>query len=241
MSLETIFTVYKAIIFDMDGVIIDSKELVESFWIEKLEKYGLHIPKESFDERFHGRPARLIIEKEFSGLDEQEQSAMEKEIKEFDSSVDKFDLIPGVEDFMRQCIEYNIPIALVTSALPPKVDRMLASLSIDPPFETVVTANLVSNGKPSPECYRLAIQKLNITPSEAIIFEDSLSGVQAASGAGANVIGVNEPHMEETLKKAGSSLVIQDFIRTELSDHGDEYIYLFPNVNRQSVYYKIER
>jgi HAD superfamily hydrolase (TIGR01509 family) len=200
-----------AIIFDMDGVIIDSKELVESFWIEKFRQFNLDVPKENFEERFHGRPARLIIDQEFPSLSEAQRTVMEREIKDYDSSVEEFDLIPGIEIFLRRCKKEDIPIALVTSALPPKVNVMKKSLGFDPGFVTEVTANRVENGKPDPECYNLALREMGIAPNNAVVFEDSVSGVQAAAGSNATVIGVNEPHMHASLKQNGASNTIKNF------------------------------
>lgn len=200
-----------AIIFDMDGVIIDSKELVESFWIEKFTQFNLDVPKENFEERFHGRPARLIIDQEFPSLSEAQRTVMEREIKEYDSSVEQFDLIPGIEIFLRQCKKQDIPIALVTSALPPKVNVMKKSLGFDPGFVTEVTADRVENGKPDPECYNLALRELGVAPNNAVVFEDSVSGVQAAAGSNATVIGVNEPHMHASLKQNGAANTIRNF------------------------------
>lgn len=200
-----------AIIFDMDGVIIDSKELVESFWIEKFTQFNLDVPKENFEERFHGRPARLIIDQEFPFLSEAQRTVMEREIKEYDSSVEEFDLIPGIEIFLRRCKKEDIPIALVTSALPPKVNVMKKSLGFDPGFVTEVTADRVENGKPNPECYNLALREMGVAPNNAVVFEDSVSGVQAAAGSNATVIGVNEPHMHASLKQNGASNTIRNF------------------------------
>ena len=204
-------TIPGAIIFDMDGVIIDSKELVESFWIEKFTQFNLDVPEENFEERFHGRPARLIIDQEFPSLSEAQRTVMEREIKEYDSSVEQFDLIPGIEIFLRQCKKEDIPIALVTSALPPKVNVMKKSLGFDPGFFTEVTADRVENGKPNPECYNLALREMGVAPNNAVVFEDSVSGVQAAAGSKAIVIGVNEPHMHASLKQNGASNTIRNF------------------------------
>lgn len=202
----------EAIIFDMDGVIIDSKELVESFWIEKFRQFNLDIPKKNFEERFHGRPARLIIDQEFSTLPKTERAAMEQEIKEYDSSVEKFNLIAGITSFIHQCGKSEIPIALVTSALPPKVDIMKRSLGFDPDFVTEVTADRVKKGKPNPECYILALNELGVSPQNSVVFEDSVSGVQAAAASNATVIGVNEASMHATLIQHGASNVISDFM-----------------------------
>lgn len=241
MSQQTPSNRYRAIIFDMDGVIIDSKELVESFWIERFRQYNLPVPTEKFEERFHGRPGRLIIENEFPSLTEHQRSEMEREIKEYDSSATGFQLIPGVENFLQHCIDINLPIALVTSALPPKVNRMISSLSLTPPFETIVTADRVKNGKPNPECYRLAITEMNIKPTQTVVFEDSISGAQAALAAGATVIGVNAPHMIAPLQNTGATFVIENFDSIHIDNDPESATYWsFSSKNAQKIQFTVD-
>jgi sugar-phosphatase len=147
---------YKAIIFDMDGVIINSKQHVEAFWLEKLDEHGIHIPEEEREKRFHGRPARPTVNDLFAELDKSTREAIIEECAIHDASVETYPMIPGVDDFIKQSVDAGIRIGLVTSALPGKVNRMLDGLSVDDPFEVTVTANLIENGKPDPECYLLA-------------------------------------------------------------------------------------
>lgn len=201
----------EAIIFDMDGVIIDTKEMVESFWTNKFEQFGMEVPVENFDERFHGRPAQLTVDQEFSFLPETERIALEQEIEEYDSSIDQFNLIPGIHSFLQSSKDAGIPIALVTSALPPKVEIMKKSLSFDPGFITEVTADRIKQGKPNPECYKLALLELGADPANVLVFEDSISGVRAAAGSHSVVIGVNEPHLHEKLLQKGAIHVIRNF------------------------------
>lgn len=204
-------SIYKAIVFDMDGVIINSKEHVEEFWLEKLNEYGIHIPEDEREQRFHGRPARPTVNDLFAELDESTREEIIEECAVNDASVESYPMIPGVDEFIKQCVEAGIRIGLVTSALPGKVERMLAGLSVSNPFECMVTADLVSNGKPDPECYLLAADKLGINPESMIVFEDSVSGVKAASDAGATTIGVNDANFAKPLFDSGALDLLPDF------------------------------
>jgi HAD superfamily hydrolase (TIGR01509 family) len=201
---------YEVIIFDMDGVIINSKEHVEEFWLEKLNEYGIEIPKDEREERFHGRPARPTVNDLFADLSVETREEIIKKCGEYDASIEEYPMIPGVEQLLEECMEHDVRIGLVTSALPGKVDRMLAGLSFSNPFEVMVTADLVDNGKPDPECYLLAAEKMEVNPQKLIVFEDSVSGVQAASGAGATVVGVNENRLTDALLKSGAVSVQPD-------------------------------
>lgn len=201
---------YEAIIFDMDGVIINSKDHVEEFWIQKLDEYGIEISEGEREERFHGRPARPTVNDLFADLPEEKREEIIKECGEYDASIEKYPMIPGVEHFLKQCEEVGIRIGLVTSALPGKVDRMLDGLSYPSPFEVIVTANLVKKGKPNPECYMLAAEKLNVNSQKMVVFEDSVSGVKAASGAGATVVAINKKNLAQALIAAGANSVQPD-------------------------------
>ncbi|WP_340103939.1 HAD family hydrolase [Rhodohalobacter sp. 8-1] len=212
---------YKAIVFDMDGVIINSKEYVEEFWLEKLNEYDIHIPEGEREARFHGRPARPTVNDLFAELDESTREQIIEECAKNDASVESYLMIPGVDDFIKQSHEAGIRLGLVTSALPGKVERMLAGLSASNPFEVIVTANLVDNGKPDPECYMMAAGKMDIDPEKIIVFEDSVSGVTSASNAGATVIGVNEDHLSDSLKNAGAIVVCNDFRMAEFKTEKD--------------------
>lgn len=198
---------YEAVIFDMDGVIINSKDHVEDFWLQKLEEFGIEIPEDEREERFHGRPARPTVNDLFADLSKETREEIIKECGEYDASIETYPMIPGVEQLLKECVDNGIRIGLVTSALPGKVDSMLAGLSFPSPFEVMVTANLVENGKPDPECYQLAAERLKADPQKLIVFEDSVSGVQAASRAGATVVGINEDHLAQSLIKAGATFV----------------------------------
>jgi beta-phosphoglucomutase-like phosphatase (HAD superfamily) len=207
---------FDAILFDMDGVIIDSKEEVEAFWFEKMELYGVDVDKEYLETKVHGRPARPIIDELFPELSAKERIILDRECTEYDASQGSFTIVPGVERLIEKLLHLNFTCGLVTSALPPKVDKMLSSLSVRSPFQTIVTANLVQKGKPDPECYLLGAEQLDVPIEKVLVFEDSVSGVKAASRAGATVVGVNEPHIGPMLTEAGAVDVIPDFTNTTL-------------------------
>lgn len=222
---------HKAIVFDMDGVVINSKDYVEEFWLRKLDEHGIHIPEAEQEERFHGRPARPTVNDLFSELTEEARERIIEECAVHDASIETYPMISGVDDFINHCVDKGIRTGLVTSALPGKVEQMLNGLSADHPFEVIITANLVRHGKPDPECYLMAAEKMGVDAEKIIVFEDSVSGVQAASTAGATVIGVNEESLEDTLKGAGAKYVIRDFLDADV-ETGEEIIDVYPRGKR---------
>jgi len=207
----------------MDGVIINSKDHVEAFWLEKLNEHGIHVPEEEREKRFHGKPARPTVNDLFAELDESTREQIIKECAVYDASIESYPMISCVDAFIKQCVEAEIRIGLVTSALPGKVERMLAGLSLTTnPFEVMVTADLVTNGKPDPECYLLAAKKMEIDPGKMIVFEDSVSGVKAASDAGATVLGINEPQLAEPLFDSGAQNLLPDFENQQIKVENGE-------------------
>jgi HAD superfamily hydrolase (TIGR01509 family) len=231
--------IYKALIFDMDGVIIDSKEQVERFWREKFEQYQIEPEEENVELKYHGRPARHIIDDLFAELPEETRRELAEECAKYDAAAHDHAFIPGVKDLLKQCSKYNLHIGLVTSALIQKVERMLEGLNFDSPFRVIVTAERVKQGKPDPECYLLAARELGIEAEQTIVFEDSLSGVKAASGAGATVIGINEPQYTDILQEAGAEMVLSDF-NPVILQNGESAVELLPDQDRPGIVYKIE-
>ena len=209
--MNSVLEVFEAILFDMDGVIIDTKEPVEAFWNEKMELYDVTIDDNYLESKIHGRPARSIIDDLFPHLSKKERDDLDDECALYDSSAEEYKIMPGVEPLLLTLQKSAVPFGLVTSALPPKVSVMQESLSIANPFLTVVTADLISNGKPDPECYLLGAKKLGIDIEKILVFEDSVSGVTSAHRAGATVIGVNSPGIAPMLADAGAKVVIEDF------------------------------
>lgn len=219
---------YEAVIFDMDGVIINSKDHVEQFWLQKLDEYGIEIPEDEREERFHGRPARPTVNDLFAPLSKDEREEIIKECGEFDASIETYPMIPGVEQLLKKCSDNGVRMGLVTSALPGKVDRMLAGLSFSSPFDVMITADLVENGKPNPECYLLAAEKLGVDPETMIVFEDSVSGVKAASGAGATVVGINKDGLTQVLLSEGAISVQPDLKAAKIIRESGR-LYVYPN------------
>jgi beta-phosphoglucomutase-like phosphatase (HAD superfamily) len=92
----------------------------------------------------------------------------------------------------------------------------LKALNLKERFQTVVLGEEMTAGKPDPAPYQFCLKQLNIQPSEAIVFEDSPSGIRSAIGAGIDTIGVASTHAPDSLKQLGVSLVIDDFNNLEM-------------------------
>ena len=89
--------------------------------------------------------------------------------------------------------EHGVQIGLVTSSDNAKVKRAFGLLHLDNLFDTLVTADRITQGKPDPMCYLLAAKDLNVSPEDCIVFEDSFNGIQSGKDAGMRVIGTTNP------------------------------------------------
>ncbi len=200
----------KAVVFDMDGVVIDSKPVIEEFWQSLAEKYGFVISEEVMDAHVHGCPVWITCDKVFPMMSARDIDELIVHIHEIEQQLE-FQKLAGLDNFLNSLSLHNIPIALVTSSYEKKVEKIFREMSLTAYFHHVVTADSVENGKPHPEPYLKASHQLGILPEKCLVFEDSISGIISAKEAGMNCIGINKPKMELKLKSIGASEVIEDF------------------------------
>lgn len=109
--------------------------------------------------------------------------------------------MPGSIEFMRMLKTHGVKIGLVTSSDSSKIDRAFKMIDLDGIFDTIVTADRITEGKPNPMCYLLAANDLSVSPEQCIVFEDSFNGIKAGNDAGMRVIGLSTTNPEESLRE----------------------------------------
>ncbi len=185
------------VLFDLDGVIIDTEPQYDIFW-RKIEKdYQLGI--ENFEHIIKGTTTPDILKKYFSHLSVEEQNKIADANFEWEKQMD-FIPIPGALEFIENLKKKNIKIGLVTSSDDQKLKLVFKALNFDETFDTVVSADRITIGKPHPMCYLLAAKDLNSSPEKCIVFEDSFQGIEAGNAAGMRVIGLSTTNPEESIK-----------------------------------------
>ncbi len=202
-----------AVIFDMDGVIINSNPPHKIALRQFCEKYGYKLSDEELVNKIYGRTNKEWIATLFGKpLTATELSTYGEEKEKIFREIYKKDMIalPGLENFLKKLEENKIPKAIGTSAPRSNVNFVLDELHLKKYFEIILDESNVQHGKPNPEIYLKVAARLQFPPEHCIVFEDSLSGVAAAQAAGSKVVGVTTTHSKEEL--AHTDFVIDDFV-----------------------------
>ena len=171
-----------AVLFDMDGTLVDSTPVVEAVWAEFAERFGVDLGEVlryshgrlTIDSVRHFLPAGLDPLAVTAELDEQE-------LLRLDGIVE----VPGASALLRDL--GGARVAVVTSASRELARRRMRAAGVDAP-DVVVAAEDVRIGKPSPEGYLRAAALLGISPEDCVVFEDAEAGLQAAAASGARVV-----------------------------------------------------
>lgn len=209
---------FDAFLFDMDGTILNSIAAAERVWGAWAWKFGLN--PEAFLPTIHGRRASETISLlGLPGIDAEAEAAAitQAEIEEIGGVVP----IPGAAPFLR-CLPID-RWAVVTSAPAALAHRRLEAAGLLKPT-TIVTAEDVRRGKPAPDCFILAAERLSVDPTRCLVFEDAEAGISAAAAAGCRVVVITETHKREH-NSGHNQIMNYTRIRPEIAERG---LSLFP-------------
>jgi len=203
----------RGVIFDMDGVLIDSGAHHRAAWAALLEDEGVTCEDSAWRLTI-GRPAEeavaLLLGRTLPP--EEARRLAERKREHYARFAGRgVQTIAGVSAFVSELQRLGVKRAVATSATRRDVDRLLGELGLLTRFDAVVSADDVRWGKPNPEVYLRAAQGLELRPSECLVFEDALVGVHAARNAGMRVIGVTTAHTGRELIQAGAERAIANF------------------------------
>jgi beta-phosphoglucomutase-like phosphatase (HAD superfamily) len=203
-----------ALIFDLDGVLIDSMPLHTAAWERYLRGLGLHV--EDLERRMHGkRNSELVRDLIDSSLPNdvvfEHGAAKERLFRQMllESDIWRF-RVAGLLEFLQRHEE--LPKAIGSNAEPANIDFVLDRFHLRPFFRVIVDGMQVQRPKPFPDIYLHAAEQLGVAPANCIVFEDSPTGVEAARAAGMRTVGV------ETIPTDfhGVDLRIQNFLDPQL-------------------------
>jgi len=176
----------RAILFDMDGLIFDTESIHKTCWLAAAEQQNISIDDE-FYQTFIGVQSaeceeRLI--KKFSSRLDIERFRLDRDSLLEKSRETQASFKPGFQQLIYLLKQQGLSCALVTSSTLKEVQHHFSSNRYLDEFDAIVTAEDITRGKPSPDCYLLACQKLGIKPKHCLVLEDSNNGMRAGLDAG---------------------------------------------------------
>ncbi|MES2971911.1 MAG: HAD family phosphatase [Patescibacteria group bacterium] len=215
-----------AIIFDMDGVIVDTEPLCDLYEIEFLTRLGVNEPGEPPANR-HGLNSRAYwapYKKEYGLKPTVDELIMlwRPGYLAYLDGLTEIPLIPGIKKLLDYLTRTDIKLALCSSANPKRVELILNKVSLKDYFPIIVHGDDVINSKPAPDSYLLAAARLNVPPSECLVIEDAANGIKAAIAAGMSCVAyAGSPHNTDDLSEA--HVIIDDF------DYFNRSLYILDN------------
>ena len=206
-------TNYDAIIFDMDGVIIDSEPLHEQAQRVVFSQYQLTVPS-SILSTFKGQSeedvfGHIVEEYADNRLDASELIALKKKV--YSGLMGDLHLIDGARPLIEQLTRRGSRLALTTSSSRRDQERIFALFDLHAYFDVVVTRDDVVHPKPDPEPYLTTAKRLAVPPAACLVIEDSINGVLSARRAGCTVAGLATSFSAERLLEAGAHVAADDY------------------------------
>lgn len=203
----------EGMIFDMDGVLVDSHPVHRNAWRKFLGTVGKQVSDEELNFILEGRRREEIL-CHFLGELPEAIAAEYGRVKEkfFQKNFKQIQLIPGVLSFLDSVETAGLGIGLATSASGFRTRETLKRLNLEDKFDALVTGDDVPTGKPDPTIYRIAAERMRMAPQKLLALEDAPCGVQAARAAGMFCIGVASNGRADELRRAGAQNIITDFV-----------------------------
>jgi beta-phosphoglucomutase len=202
---------HRAILFDFNGVIVDDEPQHCDALIATLATYGYTLDRERYYREYLGFDDRECFRYTFDlmGLDPEPAfiaEAIERKAVRYDQAIRaSLALVPGSEAFIRAAANAGYRLAVVSGALRREIDLVLDISGLRQLFEVIVAAEDVAHCKPSPEGYRMAVERLGLETGRCVVVEDSLPGLEAAREAGLRCAMIATSHPAGAL--AGADLV----------------------------------
>lgn len=198
----------RALIFDMDGTMVDNMMVHHRAWQQKLAELDLHFTLDEVIANCHGKNEETI-ERLFGDRftpEERDRISYEKEATYREVFKNDLKLIDGLQEVLKKASELGIPMGIGTAARPENVDFVLDNLNIRHYFKTVITAADVDKGKPDPSVFFIVADNLGVKYEDCLVFEDSPTGAKTTLNAGMKAIILTTTHKTEEFSEFSSVL-----------------------------------
>jgi beta-phosphoglucomutase len=192
-------TNFKACLFDLDGVIVDTAKYHFKAWKMLANSLGIDFT-ETENEKLKGisRMESLKLILDWGGITKTEEEKLALASKKNQWYVDLIanmnenEILPGASELLQELRAANIKIALGSASK--NSETILTKINLLSAFDAIIDGNKVSKSKPNPQVFLMGAEVLGVQPSDCIVFEDAEAGVEAAINAGMKVIGIGESH-----------------------------------------------
>ena len=203
---------FRGVVFDFDGVIVDSHPVHKRAWERFLDSVGRVASEEELQFVLDGRTRDDILRHFLGDLDTEKINEYGHRKEQFfrDEAAD-VQTIEGLRTFLQNLEEAQLALGIASSGSKGRVELLLDRLNLKKHFPVVVTGDEVAQGKPHPAVFLKAAQRLWTDPCDLIAVEDAFSGVKAAKSAGMICIGIAQPERASILLDAGANHVVSDF------------------------------
>lgn len=193
-----------AIIFDLDGVIVDSSAFHEGSWNIWAKEYEVTLPEGFFKKTFGMRNVNIIPTYLFPHATQEESWRMSNRKEEIfrELCAGKIVLLPGVHALVLAAHKRGVPMAVASSTERKNIDLILQATGINQYFQAILASEDVQRGKPEPDVFLAAAERLSYSPSKCVVVEDAIVGIEAAKKAGMACLGVATTHPAAYLGQA---------------------------------------
>ncbi len=199
-----------AVIFDVDGTMVDNARYHENAWIELGRRHNLGITAEFYRQKIHSRSNDKNVRLLFDNPDDElvNRIADEKESIYRDSYRPEVREIPGLKVLLAQLKSSSVPCAAASNSPKGNVDMVIDELGIRDHFEVIINRDDVEKGKPHPEIFLRCADKLGVPPCRCVVMEDSVSGFEAAKNAQMPCVAVTMGADPDCKSKAGAAAAV---------------------------------
>lgn len=204
---------FTAIMFDLDGVIIDTEPLHARTKRMAFDQYGLTAP-DDFYAGFIGRSDEDMVKgvvEQFGPPSLEWRDVLARKHELFNEMESEIELIPGATEFIAAARKHFDKLALVTSATRRNQQYALRRFGLESSFDVIVTAEDIVRTKPDPEPYLTAVSRLGVPAAACLVLEDSTHGVASANAAGCAVVAITTSFTAGQLGNAGPQFIVSSY------------------------------
>jgi HAD superfamily hydrolase (TIGR01509 family) len=201
-----------ALLFDLDGTLVDTDALHLTSFQKVFAGHGISLTKAEYVEKIMGSSNGLIGEAFLPHLSPQErEDILDAKEAAFREMLGELKPVAGVTDLLDHADAEGIPCAIVTNAPRANAEVVLKALGLDGRLPLQIIGGELARAKPDPLPYLTGLERTGADAAHSVAFEDSLSGLRAAIGAGLSVVGMTTTLSAATLERAGATLAAADF------------------------------